>query len=395
MKGGSGKPVGRVYEDAANEHARFKRLRVAKKVGKTVPVSLPFPPTSGYSVTMSVEDDNSQPEGQTELPGDQLQRDRLRDLERQLRDLEWHLSERKAVMRRLRMFACLPTKVALFVLSAHQRIRKLQSPLRAQDLVGQITEREADVEGRSGLVATTEDVVSDLRGEIEKVRQLDAIERSLFDGQPLTNLARSYWRDPWWPELRMIRRISMLHPETLYLLRHFAGRIKNPAVEVGPYIGGSTIAIGRGLQLSGGGPLISVEMGGSHPTKDVPTQDIFTDLKRNLQAYGLTGLVHIMQGFSTDPKVDAMVNRILDGRPIDLLFLDADGNVGRDFEHYRRRLSRDAILVYDDYVRWELGAGAPEKQTTIKAWVDASVASGLVEDFGVYRWGAWVGRYRG
>jgi predicted O-methyltransferase YrrM len=212
-----------------------------------------------------------------------------------------------------------------------------------------------------------------------------------FEEQPLVRLARSYRRDPWWPELQSLLKISMLHSETLYLLRSLAARTKDAIIEVGPYIGGSTIALGRGLQMGGGGPLISVEMGGSYPSHAVPTNDIITDLKSNVEAYGLTGVVHIIEGFTTDAAVDIAVNCILDGRPIGLLFLDADGNVERDFELYRGRLSRGSILVYDDYLTEQ----APEKQTTIKAWVDQAVASGFVESLGLYRWGTWVGRYWG
>jgi hypothetical protein len=98
-----------------------------------------------------------------------------------------------------------------------------------------------------------------------------------------------------------------------------------------------------------------------------------------------------MEGFTTDPPIDAAVDRILAGRKIGFLFLDADGNVERDFEHYRARLSRGSILVYDDY----FSEYAPEKQTPIKIWVDQAVASGVVEDLGLYRWGTWVGRYWG
>jgi predicted O-methyltransferase YrrM len=183
----------------------------------------------------------------------------------------------------------------------------------------------------------------------------------------------------------------MLHFETLYLLRSLAARTKDAIIEVGPYIGGSTIALGRGIQIGGGGPLISVEMGGSYPSHAVPTDDIITELKSNVEAYGLTEVVQIMEGFTTDAAIDAAVDRILRGRTIGLLFLDADGNVERDFELYRRRLSLGSILVYDDYFTEQ----APEKQTTIKTWVDQAVASGLVENLGVYRWGTWVGRYWG
>jgi predicted O-methyltransferase YrrM len=264
-------------------------------------------------------------------------------------------------------------------------------------------------------------VGNDLRKALEAVSEIEAVLRNLqderlgqssridgltrliaeqetivardqhFEEQPLVRLARSYRRDPWWPELQSLRRISMLHYETLYLLRSLAARTKDAIVEVGPYIGGSTIALGRGLQTGRGGPLISVEMGGSYPNHAVPTEDIIADLKSNVEAYGLTEIVHILEGFTTEATIDAAVNRILDGRKIGLLFLDADGNVERDFELYRARLSRGSILVYDDY----LSEQAPEKQTTIKAWVDQAVASGFVENLGLYRWGTWVGRYWG
>jgi predicted O-methyltransferase YrrM len=263
---------------------------------------------------------------------------------------------------------------------------------RATDLQRQVTKREG------GLTDMIEFLRRELDQEAARIAELEreiAAHRErtnpngMFDGHPLTKLARSYRRDPWWPELESIRRISMLHSETLYILRCCAARLKNAIVEVGPYIGGSTIALGRGVQLSGAGPLISIEMGGSYPTHAVPTDDIIRDLKRNVEAYGLTDLVHIMEGFTTQPAIDEEVNRILAGRPVDLLFLDADGNVERDFHLYETRLSPGAVLIFDDY--W--AEGAPEKQTTVRAWVDSAVASGLVENLGIYRWGTWVGRY--
>ena len=248
------------------------------------------------------------------------------------------------------------------------------------------------------LVAEQEAVVAEMKREIAK--QGDHIEELImrgsirdqrFEDHPLIRLARSYRRDDWWPELQSLRKISMLHFETLYLLRSLAARTKDAIIEVGPYIGGSTIALGRGIQIGGGGPLISVEMGGSYPSHAVPTNDIVADLKSNVERYGLTGVVHIMEGFTTDPAIDAAVDRILAGKKIGLLFLDADGNVERDFEHYRARLSRGSILVYDDY----FSEHAPEKQTRIKTWVDQAVASGVAENLGIYRWGTWVGRYWG
>jgi predicted O-methyltransferase YrrM len=263
---------------------------------------------------------------------------------------------------------------ALELRKAQEAVSDIEAVLRnlEDEQAGQFSR----IEGLARLIAEQEGIV---------------VRDQVFEEQPLVRLARSYRRDPWWPELECLCRISMLHFETLYLLRSLAARTNNAIIEVGPYIGGSTIALGRGLQMGGGGPLISVEMGGSYPSHAVPTNDIITDLKRNVEAYGLTGVAHIIEGFTTDAAVDAAVNRILEGRTIGLLFLDADGNVERDFELYRGRLSRGSILVYDDYITEE----APEKQSKIKSWVDQAVASGLVENLGLYRWGTWVGRYWG
>jgi predicted O-methyltransferase YrrM len=284
-----------------------------------------------------------------------------------------------------------------------QMVREAVFDIKAvlRNLQDERMKQASRIDGLTRLIAEQEMIVPALRREIaqqrDRIEELtregvrERIRDQHFEEQPLVRLARSYRRDPWWPELQSLLKISMLHSETLYLLRSLAARTKDAIIEVGPYIGGSTIALGRGLQMGGGGPLISVEIGGSYPSHAVPTNDIITDLKNNVEAYGLTGLVHIIEGFTTDAAVDAAVNRILDGRMIGLLFLDADGNVERDFELYRGRLSRGSILVYDDYLTEQ----APEKQTMIKAWVDQAVASGLVESLGLYRWGTWVGRYWG
>ena len=273
----------------------------------------------------------------------------------------------------------------------------VESESLLRDLADERVQQSSRIEHLTGLTAEQEAMVAFIGRELaQQPARIEELKRELvpderFEGQPLVRLARSYRRDPWWPELQSLRSISMLHFETLYLLRSLAMRTTDAVVEVGPYIGGSTIALGRGLQMGGGGPLISIEMGGSYPNHAVPTNDIIADLKRNVEAHGLTGLAHIMEGFSTDPAIDAAVDRILAGKPIGLLFLDADGDVARDFELYRSRLSRGSILIFDDFI----SEHAPEKQTTIKIWVDQAVASGLVENLGVYRWGTWVGRYWG
>ena len=151
------------------------------------------------------------------------------------------------------------------------------------------------IEGLTGLITEQKAIVTGLITEQKAI----VVRDRHFEEQPLAQLARSYQRDPWWPELQSLRRISMLHYETLYLLRSLAARTKDAIVEVGPYIGGSTIATWprhpdrrrRALDLGRDGRLI--------PRCTVPTDNIITDLKSNVEAYGLAESVHILEGFTT------------------------------------------------------------------------------------------------
>ncbi|WP_458138272.1 hypothetical protein [Methylomonas sp. YC3] len=47
------------------------------------------------------------------------------------------------------------------------------------------------------------------------------------------------------------RKISMLHSDALSILYHLAKYSTGAIIEIGPYIGGSTIAIGMGIKDSG------------------------------------------------------------------------------------------------------------------------------------------------
>jgi predicted O-methyltransferase YrrM len=345
------------------------------------------------------------------------QEERAADLERQYVEAQAELIVRRQQLRKQKHWAAgldglAQLKLRLVAIALKSALKNLRGYLltrgafrwQQENLVLELQKARKELRKAEEAVSEIGVVLRNLEQErLEQCSRMQALTRliaeqetivvrdQLFEEQPLVRLARSYRRDPWLPELQSLLKISMLHSETLYLLRSLAARTKDAIIEVGPYIGGSTIALGRGLQMGGGGPLISVEMGGSYPNHAVPTNDIITDLKSNVDAYGLSSVVHIIEGFTTDADVDAAVNRILGGRTIGLLFLDADGHVERDFDFYRDRLSRGSILVYDDYITEQ----APEKQTTIKTWVDQAVASGLVENLGLYRWGTWVGRYWG
>ena len=185
----------------------------------------------------------------------------------------------------------------------------------------------------------------------------------------------------------------MLHTDALMLLRLFACASKLPILEIGPYVGGSTVAISRGLRVSGRGlPLISIEAGGSytdHP--HVPSMDIIGDLKRRIADASVQDIVRVVAGHSRDASVVHEVRDALAGQRIGMIFIDADGNVDQDWEIYRELISHDAIVVLDDYV----SDIATEKATQVKPWVDRMVAANHLRSLGVHGWGTWFGQVIG
>jgi predicted O-methyltransferase YrrM len=184
--------------------------------------------------------------------------------------------------------------------------------------------------------------------------------------------------------------ISMLGKPTLSLLRLFGRLAAGPVLEIGPYIGGSTVAIAQGLKDSGKGQIITLELGGaykSHPS--VPSLDIFKDLEQNLSRFGVRDLVEIISGrpnaFSTMRKVRGMLRP----KSLKMLMADLDGCVGKDFWAYEPYMADDCLIVFDDYTSPGSDKGPPTK-----AFVDRAVRRGLIEDLGVYEWGTWFGRLK-
>jgi predicted O-methyltransferase YrrM len=181
----------------------------------------------------------------------------------------------------------------------------------------------------------------------------------------------------------------MLHQETLLLLNFFARRAHGPVLEIGPYTGGSTIAIARGLKdRTGTGLLVTIEAGGAYAHPQLPSADIIADLRKNLTAFGTDRLVRVIQGWSDRRAAIKASRRMLARETIDLFVIDGDGHVGRDFWIYEPLLSDNCVLVFDDY------EGETEKTKPVSNWVKRATARGLVTDLGVYLWGTWVGQYR-
>jgi predicted O-methyltransferase YrrM len=181
---------------------------------------------------------------------------------------------------------------------------------------------------------------------------------------------------------------SMLGADVLVLIYHFAKIAQGDILEIGSFVGGSTIAAAMGARDSGRpGKFISIEPGG--PLKDhrMATKDIFRDLKKNLERKDLLDAVTLINGFSFDEKTISAVRNLTAPGETGLFIFDADANVRRDIDCYGDRFAPGCWVVIDDYI------SATEKGGPIRLQVDELVAAGRLEPLGFYGWGSWIGRW--
>ena len=205
-------------------------------------------------------------------------------------------------------------------------------------------------------------------------------------------VARAQYGSATDPRITEVRQ-SMLHPDVLAMLEHAAGTARGAVVEIGAYVGGSTIAMTRGIRDSGRPtPMFTIEPGGAYPTHpDLPSDDIFGDLVGNLRRRDLERYVTLLRGVSSDPAIVETVRSQLavHKTAIGLLCIDADGHVQRDFDLYLPMCASGCVIVVDDY------SGPPEnsKAELTQPPVDALVATGRARRIGVFGWGTWIGIY--
>jgi predicted O-methyltransferase YrrM len=186
-----------------------------------------------------------------------------------------------------------------------------------------------------------------------------------------------------------MKQRSMLHQETLMLLDHFARGARHGVLEIGAYVGGGTAVMAKALEEARSTvPFVSIEAGGKHDHPHLPSADILTDLRKTLAGAGVLHRVQIVEGWSNTPETVKAVATALDGRGIDMLVIDADGAIARDFMLYSPMLTRDAVLVLDDYRTEESNV----KEDATRQWVQDALARGIVREIGVFRWGTWFGK---
>lgn len=192
--------------------------------------------------------------------------------------------------------------------------------------------------------------------------------------------------------LREIRhRYSMLHEDVLLLIYHLSKIVSGNILEIGPYLGGSTIAAGFGVRASGDRKaIVTVEPGGHFKHPRLSSKDILRDLKKNLARQDLALLVTVVTGHSGNEETVMAVHRHLPPASVALFIFDADAGIDRDLRLYRDLFQDHAWIVIDDYS----SAQAGEKAVRIQPRVDALVAEGELQPLGLYGWGTWIGRWR-
>ena len=184
------------------------------------------------------------------------------------------------------------------------------------------------------------------------------------------------------------RESSMLHVDVLLLIYHFARFSPGYVLEIGPYVGGSTIAAALGARESDTEKkIITIEAGGSLKHFRLSSRNIIKDLRKNLAKFGVSQDVTLINGRSSDEAIKSEIYQRLASRQVGLFVFDADNNVRRDLDSYGDLLKDACWVVIDDYF-------GPAKAAPLRAQVDGLVNEGRLVPFGYYGWGTWVGQWQ-
>jgi predicted O-methyltransferase YrrM len=182
--------------------------------------------------------------------------------------------------------------------------------------------------------------------------------------------------------IKQLKAISMLHNDTLFLLKLFGKLSKKGILDLGAYVGGGTIA----MSLEACVPVVAVESGGSelnHPF--LPSNSIIDDFINNIVEWGVDKKISLVLSKSYDENSVKKINSLL--QEIDLILIDSDGHIERDINQFSELMVNKCIVVIDDYV------SSDEKSKLVRQSVDKLVQEKKLEPFGVFMWGTWFGRF--
>jgi len=181
---------------------------------------------------------------------------------------------------------------------------------------------------------------------------------------------------------------SMLSEDVLVLIYHMAKTCGGSILEIGSFLGASTVAAGMGARDSGQSKkFISIEPGGALKDHKLATKNIFKDLTKHVARAGLSDAVTLLNGSSFDPNIVATVKAKLAPGEVGFFIFDADANVRRDIDCYGELLADGCWIVIDDYI------SATDKAGPTRAQVHELVGAGRLVPLGFYGWGTWVGRW--
>src|SRR5205085_132618 len=120
---------------------------------------------------------------------------------------------------------------------------------------------------------------------------------------------------------------SMLSEDVLVLIYHMAKICDGGILEIGSFLGASTVAAGLGVRASRREKgFISIEPGGALKDHKLATRNIFKDLTKHIARAGLANAVTLLNGSSFDQDIIASVKTRLAPGEVGLFIFDADAN---------------------------------------------------------------------
>ena len=175
----------------------------------------------------------------------------------------------------------------------------------------------------------------------------------------------------------------MLETPVLERLQALARDGEGGILEIGSYVGGSTIALASGHM--GRRKHAVIDCGGSYPDHPhLPSDDILRDWHANVDRFGVADHVRMFEGWSTDSRVFRPA--ITHCRTIGLFFFDGDGRCAEQFSVFARYMRPGCVIVLDDYV-----TQGTDKGDLVRPWSEEMTARGVLLD-GEIVGDTWFGR---
>jgi predicted O-methyltransferase YrrM len=227
-----------------------------------------------------------------------------------------------------------------------------------------------------------QDRIAKLQSEMKKYEGSDRFYRTY--SSELLSCSRDARVRAWYDDNG---RFSMLKREDLCGVTALASMSTGPILEIGTYVGGVTVALGRGSSAQGS-RIVCIDKGGSHLSHPrLPSEDILADWRANVEEAGFGDRTVMIDGNYGTSKVQAAAVEAA-GEAIGLVFMDADGRVDAAFNGFARYLSPDALVMIDDYASPDYQDKAP----LTRAVVDKLCDEGILVRWGLLSGQTWLGQ---